>query len=175
VSRNLASRFRAHSRKAHWWPLVASKTVELHPTRREGLAAETAAINAENPVYNILRPAIRPPRVARLSRAPRAARKAKAAPPPRCRVRGPRPEGAGAPAYDARLALNLTLTEVARRCAAEGAPVCAEAIAKFERGGGLMRPKALPVLATVLGMTRSDVIDIAIAQWDRQMAARSAT
>jgi predicted GIY-YIG superfamily endonuclease len=45
-------RFAQHER-APWWPHVARYTEEWHPTRSAAYAAETAAIKAENPKYNI--------------------------------------------------------------------------------------------------------------------------
>lgn len=48
---NPATRYRAHSRKP-WWPLVARRDVEWHPSKDDAYAAEMAAIAAEGPVHN---------------------------------------------------------------------------------------------------------------------------
>ena|ERR1039457_2693529 len=57
VSGNLCLRFRAHARSSHWWGLADRKTVALFLTRRDALDAETAAIEREQPLHNIARPA----------------------------------------------------------------------------------------------------------------------
>jgi hypothetical protein len=49
VSDSLAVRWGRHAATSLWWPEVAIKTVEWHSTRRDVLAAETAAIAAESP------------------------------------------------------------------------------------------------------------------------------
>ncbi|MFM9652794.1 GIY-YIG nuclease family protein [Streptomyces galilaeus] len=46
-------RFKQHRDSKPWWPQVARKTVEWHPSRSRALAVEAAAIAAETPTYNI--------------------------------------------------------------------------------------------------------------------------
>ena len=47
------SRLRDHEKKA-WGGRVARKTVEWHPDKKRGLAAEAAAIKTEHPEFNIM-------------------------------------------------------------------------------------------------------------------------
>lgn len=53
VSDNPERRFKQHRDSKPWWPQVARKTIEWHPSRRIALAEEAAAIKAEAPAYNI--------------------------------------------------------------------------------------------------------------------------
>ena len=63
-----ANRWIEHEHNRAWWSQVASSTTEHYPDGASAAAAETAAIQAEQPPYNtrhrILRPA-KPPRVYR--------------------------------------------------------------------------------------------------------------
>lgn len=73
ITDNLKARFAAHAADKDWWPHVARRTVEWHPTRTAALAAETEAIRAEHPLYNIKgteTPAARPVRTRRARPAP---------------------------------------------------------------------------------------------------------
>jgi len=49
-------RWKIHARERRWWPSVARKAVEWHPSMEDAYAAETAAIGAESPRYNIMIP-----------------------------------------------------------------------------------------------------------------------
>ena len=53
ISDNLKKCFAQHAATKPWWPDVARRTVEWHPSRAEAAAAETAAIRAECPSLNI--------------------------------------------------------------------------------------------------------------------------
>ncbi|MFI2663336.1 GIY-YIG nuclease family protein [Micromonospora carbonacea] len=53
VTCNLKSRWADHRRRKPWWPQVATKSVDWHPTRFKALSAEKAAIESERPMYNI--------------------------------------------------------------------------------------------------------------------------
>jgi hypothetical protein len=53
---HLKVRLAAHAKEKPWWPEVARKTVEWHPSKREAEDAETQAIHAERPAYNIVEP-----------------------------------------------------------------------------------------------------------------------
>ena len=44
-----------HRRETPWWPDVAAVTREPYPNRALALAAERAAIRAENPLHNVER------------------------------------------------------------------------------------------------------------------------
>lgn len=63
-SGSLQSRLENHSREREWWSEVENITVEEFPDRRTALAAERAAIRAEQPKHNLqgkgtrLKPAI---------------------------------------------------------------------------------------------------------------------
>lgn len=48
-----SDRWARHADEKPWWPNVARHTVEWLPSRDAALAAETAAIVAEEPVYNV--------------------------------------------------------------------------------------------------------------------------
>jgi predicted GIY-YIG superfamily endonuclease len=52
ITDGLPVRWNAHERKQPWWGELRSLTVELHDSRSEAKAAETAAIKAEKPKYN---------------------------------------------------------------------------------------------------------------------------
>ena len=56
ITGNLRVRFARHAAEKQWWPDVARRTVEWLPSWGEALKAEAAAIRAENPRYNIVRP-----------------------------------------------------------------------------------------------------------------------
>jgi predicted GIY-YIG superfamily endonuclease len=53
VTDNPDRRFKQHRDTKPWWPQVARKTIEWHPSRAVALAEEAAAIKAETPVHNI--------------------------------------------------------------------------------------------------------------------------
>src|SRR5690242_14803913 len=46
-------RWSTHASNKRWWPSVAGKVVEWHPTRAGAAAAEIAAVQDENPRYNV--------------------------------------------------------------------------------------------------------------------------
>lgn len=46
-------RWKNHAVNSRWWPNVQRRSVEWHDDRPTALAAETRAIVAENPVYNV--------------------------------------------------------------------------------------------------------------------------
>jgi GIY-YIG catalytic domain len=46
------TRWKQHAREKSWWPEVAEKAIEWHPTRVEAEQAEGVAINTEEPLYN---------------------------------------------------------------------------------------------------------------------------
>lgn len=50
---DLKARLTAHAREKPWWPEVARKTVEWHPSRSEAEIAELLAIRTEHPLYNV--------------------------------------------------------------------------------------------------------------------------
>lgn len=53
ISNDPERRFKQHRDTKPWWPQVARKTIEWHPSRDCALAKEAAAIKAETPTYNI--------------------------------------------------------------------------------------------------------------------------
>ncbi|MDX2859757.1 GIY-YIG nuclease family protein, partial [Streptomyces scabiei] len=53
VTDNPDRRFQQHRDTKPWWPQVAEKAIEWHPSRDRALAEEATAIKAETPVYNI--------------------------------------------------------------------------------------------------------------------------
>jgi len=53
VSLNALNRLGQHKRNAHWFNSISNVTIEHFPTRGEALAAETLAIQQENPLHNI--------------------------------------------------------------------------------------------------------------------------
>jgi hypothetical protein len=53
VTDSPSRRLKTHAREMHWWPDVTEKTVTWYNGRVEAEAAETAAIDGEDPVYNI--------------------------------------------------------------------------------------------------------------------------
>jgi predicted GIY-YIG superfamily endonuclease len=55
LSMNLEGRLAKHRRRA-WWPQVVRQEVEWFAGREAAKAAERAAIRAENPIHNIVRP-----------------------------------------------------------------------------------------------------------------------
>jgi predicted GIY-YIG superfamily endonuclease len=52
VAGDLGSRTKGHVKGSSWMEFVARSAVERHPTRGAALAAETAAIKAEHPLFN---------------------------------------------------------------------------------------------------------------------------
>ena len=56
ITHSLRNRFASHAQDKPWWSQVAKKTVTWHGSREEVLAAEASAIQAEDPVHNIIRP-----------------------------------------------------------------------------------------------------------------------
>jgi transcriptional regulator with XRE-family HTH domain len=59
----------------------------------------------------------------------------------------------------ARLRLGKTQREVARECAELGQPVSGSNLSKYERGLFVPHPRALPVLAQVLGLAVDDLFE----------------
>jgi hypothetical protein len=53
ISKDFGSRWKTHARNQPWWPEVRHQTVTWYDSRKEAEAAETAAIKAEQPKYNI--------------------------------------------------------------------------------------------------------------------------
>lgn len=53
VSLNSVARAAQHKHQSHWYDNFCSMTRQTFPTRQEALAAETLAIQAENPKHNI--------------------------------------------------------------------------------------------------------------------------
>ena len=45
-------RWQSHKKRAEWWSLVRSVSIETHPHERAALDAEVVAIKAERPIYN---------------------------------------------------------------------------------------------------------------------------
>lgn len=54
VTLDPGTRWKTHSKDKPWWSLVASITVEQHPSRGTVLRAERAAIIEEHPRYNVI-------------------------------------------------------------------------------------------------------------------------
>lgn len=52
ISKNVEARFKSHSDQAIWAQFAASHTGEWLPSRRDALAAESRAIEAERPLFN---------------------------------------------------------------------------------------------------------------------------
>jgi predicted GIY-YIG superfamily endonuclease len=52
---SLSQRKCHHRKRMPWWAQVTAITAERHPNRDTGLAAERAAIRAENPIHNVER------------------------------------------------------------------------------------------------------------------------
>lgn len=48
------TRWNTHASQKHWWPNVATKTVEWFDTRNDAEAAERRAIYAEAPLHNVM-------------------------------------------------------------------------------------------------------------------------
>lgn len=64
ISLNPGNRWKQHAHDKAWWLDVAHVTVEPHPTRRDALDAERAAITTERPLHNVVhnqRPPAVPP------------------------------------------------------------------------------------------------------------------
>ncbi|MBZ6290342.1 GIY-YIG nuclease family protein [Streptomyces olivaceus] len=53
ITYDIEQRFASHSNSSPWWKDIASERIEWHETRSLALAAESAAIKAERPRYNI--------------------------------------------------------------------------------------------------------------------------
>lgn len=53
ITDGVKARFAQHAATKPWWPEVARKTVEWHPTREAAAVAEAQAIRAENPARNV--------------------------------------------------------------------------------------------------------------------------
>lgn len=64
------------------------------------------------------------------------------------------------PAQRARLALGMTLAEVADECTKRGAPVSEGHVSRLERGIFNPRPKLRAVLAEVLGLDAVDDFEV---------------
>jgi len=54
VAFDVLKRAEGHRRHAEWWPLAATYTEELFPTRTAALAAEAEAIRTEHPLFNVV-------------------------------------------------------------------------------------------------------------------------
>lgn len=54
MSAFLASRMREHKRSKSWWQDVARVTASFYDDRRDAYRAETRAIRAEAPLYNVI-------------------------------------------------------------------------------------------------------------------------
>lgn len=55
IAGNPGRRFEQHAKTKHWWTDVASSKIVHYSTRDEALIAETAAIQTEQPAYNIVK------------------------------------------------------------------------------------------------------------------------
>ncbi|GAA2929604.1 GIY-YIG nuclease family protein [Streptomyces enissocaesilis] len=53
ITNNLGWRWKTHAADKEWWPEVVTRSIEWFPTRSHALAAEAAAIRAEQPLHNI--------------------------------------------------------------------------------------------------------------------------
>jgi predicted GIY-YIG superfamily endonuclease len=53
ITRDQSKRFSSHNRQSKWMPMAVRCTLEHFETRAEAKAAETIAIQNENPVHNI--------------------------------------------------------------------------------------------------------------------------
>jgi len=53
ISQDPDQRFLQHRQLKSWWPQVARKSIEWHPTREVAEAAERVAIGNERPIHNI--------------------------------------------------------------------------------------------------------------------------
>jgi predicted GIY-YIG superfamily endonuclease len=53
ITANPKSRWQHHKSQQPWWPRVATKKIEWHPTRAEAEHAEAMAIRTELPEFNI--------------------------------------------------------------------------------------------------------------------------
>lgn len=56
ISLSVVQRLQQHKRAAGWFGEIARVDVQWHPTREAALAAERAAICAEGPSWNVVRP-----------------------------------------------------------------------------------------------------------------------
>jgi hypothetical protein len=71
VAKYFGRRWHQHAQAQPWWPEVRRQAVDWYPSRAEALAAETSAIKAEFPRYNVAHNGPRPePAVATLALAP---------------------------------------------------------------------------------------------------------
>lgn len=59
ISLNAVQRLAQHRDASHWFADIASVKVEWFADRKEALAAERAAITAENPQHNLYRPTVK--------------------------------------------------------------------------------------------------------------------
>lgn len=57
ITWNLPGRMVGHARKP-WWPEVARRTMVWYPSEQDARTAEAAAIDAENPLHNDVRPVV---------------------------------------------------------------------------------------------------------------------
>lgn len=55
IAGNPGRRFEQHAKTKHWWTDVASSKIVHYRTRDEARVAETAAIQTEEPAYNIVK------------------------------------------------------------------------------------------------------------------------
>jgi excinuclease UvrABC nuclease subunit len=53
ISKSFGIRWSAHARTQPWWPQAVRQTIDWYATWNEAKAAETAAIGAERPKYNV--------------------------------------------------------------------------------------------------------------------------
>ena len=60
ITRNIPDRFAQYRAEAEWWLRVAHRTMVWHPNELDARIAETIAIDAEEPLHNIVRPAVGP-------------------------------------------------------------------------------------------------------------------
>jgi hypothetical protein len=58
ISWNLPQRMGGHAADKDWWPLVAHRTMAWYPSELDARKAEAEAIDAEQPIYNDIRPAV---------------------------------------------------------------------------------------------------------------------
>lgn len=60
IAKYFGRRWHQHAHAQPWWPEVKRQTVDWYPSRAEALKAETAAIRAEFPRYNVVHNGPRP-------------------------------------------------------------------------------------------------------------------
>jgi len=53
ITSDIARRMNQHATDKAWWPEVARKTIELHPSRSDAGFAEMAAVRKEHPRHNV--------------------------------------------------------------------------------------------------------------------------